>query len=289
MTNSDLLIDYDVFLNNIDIYQTMSDIPVSDFYHSLLNLVNPKYNKEAIDRIKRYKSIVKSIDNQLFDNHMKEKWAHNQLVSSLELITALLYADKLNLQNNSTLSVLKNNKVGKILFYPHYGSYMSILPLLASQGIQFTVLMDEKMVPFWKEILFKVSYGNNIKLHGIQSKNSMIRVLHDIKNGYNLMMYPDFSYGKASPLYGEFLSKMSHIPQGPVTIAKQLQTDLIPISMHYHNKEILPSITINPPIDCTKNTTEASLEMMSCMEKIILQDVSRWWCWEIYEDKIKKK
>ena len=287
MNSTDLFIDYDVFLKNYEIYKTMSDIPSFDFYNSLITLINPSYNKESIRRLGEYKEKVKNVDNALFTSDLQEKWAQNQLTVSLELIISILYADKIDIQSNNSLDGLKNGK-GKILFYPHYGSYMSILPLLASQGIKFTVLMDEGMTHFWDEIIQKVSYGQNIKLHGIQNKKSMINVLHDIKHGYNLMMYPDFTAGETPEYSGDFLSKHAYIPLGPVKIAQKLRTDLLPVAMEYKNNQLLPDITIDKPIDCS-NSKEVATKMMIYMEKIIKKDLSKWWCWEIYNDIILKK
>ena len=55
MNNTDLIIDYDVFLDNYDFFMTSSDIPIDDFFNSLNSLINPNYNKEAMQRLSRYK------------------------------------------------------------------------------------------------------------------------------------------------------------------------------------------------------------------------------------------
>lgn len=287
MNNTDLIIDYDVFLDNYDFFRTSSDIPIDDFFNSLNSLINPNYNKESMQRLARYKEKVKNVENDLLSEDQKEKWAYNQLTASLRLMLAILYADRLIIKNDTHLDKLKNG-TGKVLFYPHYESYMSIIPLLAAQGVKFTVLMDETMTNFWNEVIKKVSYGKNIKLYGIQNKKSIINVLHDIKQGYNLMMYPDFSVGEIPNLYTTFLSKPAYVPKGPVKIAKKLKTELIPVCINYKEDDLLPTICLEEPINY-HDTNEASLNMMKYMEKIISTDLSKWWCWEIYNDMILKK
>ena len=46
MNNTDLIIDYDVFLDNYDFFRTSSDIPIDDFFNSLNSLIKSKKCRE---------------------------------------------------------------------------------------------------------------------------------------------------------------------------------------------------------------------------------------------------
>ena len=49
-----------------------------------------------MQRLSRYKEKVKNVENELLsEDQKKKKWAYNQLTTSLRLMLAILYADKL--------------------------------------------------------------------------------------------------------------------------------------------------------------------------------------------------
>ncbi|MGT2667576.1 LpxL/LpxP family acyltransferase [Streptococcus rifensis] len=176
--------------------------------------------------------------------------------------------------------------IGNILFFPHYDAYMSILPILATNNMKLTILMDESSTRYWEFILSKFNFGKNIRLHGIQEKNSILKVLNDLKNGYNLVMYPEFSLGKKSKFTTKFLNEDIFLPTGIATIAKKLKTNIIPIQINYPDNQLLPYIILSESIDSEQNILDVSKEIMKIMENIISKDKSKWWGWEIWDDMI---
>ena len=286
MNSDDLLLDYNIFQENLKLFKLMSNVPIDDFSTALTLLSNPKYSTIALKRVKKYQTLLKNINETQMSKKDKENWSYYVLNSFSKLITCILYADKNPYCKQVNSLQLLHGKIGKVLFYPHYDSYMSILTILASNKVKLTVLMDKEFLPFWNDILSKNEFGKYIKLHGIQNSNSMIEILRDLKSGYNLVMYPDFTLGKKPQLTTTFLGKEAYVPTGPVSIAKKLKTDLIPLKMIYPKNQLLPYIILDKKIDLNQSTEVAAIEMMNNMESIISKDVSKWWGWEVYEEKI---
>lgn len=283
----DLIIDYDVFEKNIDVYKLLSRVPVEKFFDLLSQINSEEYNQEILLRHERRSKVLKRISTisqkYCFSKSEIEKWCCYRESMSLIMIASLLYADKnpYKFQISGNIDRLTKN----LFFFPHYDSYMSIIPILASNSIDVTVLMDENYIDLWDKVLGELNLNGRIHLYGIQSQKFLQKALSRVESGSNLLMFPDFSLGNESKkhtLYGELLGMKAKIPLGPARIAKYLDLDLIPLKMVYPQHQLLPCIFFDTKIK--KRSTELmAIDMMKSMDGIISDDLTKWWGWEVYD------
>lgn len=280
------IIDYNVFYQNLDFLKFLSKAPIEQLSQLLLS-INSEKNNSMVSTLKNNNlDLIQNIPNALLNSDEKQNWAEYRLNMSIKVILSVLYAErnhyKFQIHGAHLLSPLKGN----ILFYPHYDSYMALIPILATNNIKLTIMMDGESIEFWNHILKQFDFRKNIKLHSIQNKNSLFKVAQDVKNGYNLIMFPEFSLGDTPKNTTYFLGEKILMPIGPVVLAKKLKTNLIPLKITYPKSQLLPYVHLCSPINLNESDYEAGTSMMNFMENIIIEDKTKWWAWEVFFEKM---
>ncbi|MGA3366617.1 hypothetical protein ACA601_17125 [Lactiplantibacillus pentosus] len=290
--NNDSILDYDVFSRNFEVYKIMSRLPLEDVREILLKSSRCVYNPNLVNRSQKYKQIMQRIKETVPQIEMSKelisKWANYRNKMMLDVILAVLYADideyKGAIEDPNNFLKRKSNN---IFIYPHYGSYMSIIPIMAANKIDITILMDKSLVSVWEHLLENTSFSQRIHLYGIQDFNTLHKALKRVKCGSNLIMFPEFTLGKNPKLTGEFLNQNVYVPSGPARLACQNSIPLVPLKLKKLNNRKLPNVVLGDDLasQSEKQTiTEISLNTMSSMDDIVKKDPSKWWGWQIFID-----
>lgn len=165
---------------------------------------------------------------------------------------------------------IDKTKLPAIFCTYHLGSYKSIIGLLAKEGIDFDLVIDERTIDTQAEHIHEVvnnvksNFGTNIQFNIIsaESKAVSLEVTKSLREKRSVVIYIDGNTGVGgvfkkdnSMLPIDFLGQPIYSRKGVATLGIMNNVPIIPVVSYYKDDFVFPKIEFLEPIVYNKEQT----------------------------------
>ncbi len=291
--------DIDIFQRNSELFNLIKEFEFEQVYTFFKHGMSVEKNKQLKKRWCSYKDRILpklnslNVTNKQDNEDFAIKWADYMYYRNCDINLFTLFVNKRDFYlNNFKCNGIEKLKdymqqgINPILVASHTGPYQAIIPALASQSIEFSYFMDKNSVELWNEIIqtYLEDYRELLHPIGLPSKNSIKQGIVNLKKGLPLLIFPEFSFYESNELTTNFFNKEIKVPIGSAKLASKYNLPLIPITFERNNFTF--ELTIHDSIrdiDDQRSIDVIATETMKWVENRVKDNMTEWWCWEIFE------
>ena len=297
----DSFLDLDILASGYPALRLFSEYPTDFVYETLLKIRKWELKNRFPERLTPYQKQAQEIFTPrrleiLNDDFVVDQWIEYMSIErQIDMALVLLKIKDRDFIDNCI--EIKSDEPpdeifghSNILVTPHLGAYQAIPQLLCHFDYRLTALMCANAVPMWINLMPYFSSDSKYKLLGLPSLSAPRTAIKELRDGSNLLLYPEFSLTSShkSETTIQFLNETIYEIVGPARFAQITERPIVPIYiMRHHNFHytlyVGQRLFVGPS---ARDVFHATNIITKWLENLIKQNPSQWWGWTIFENEM---
>lgn len=293
---SELIFDtYDSKL--FELYQRMDNL---DWVWEQLYLVNLKelenVEKSTIKELQNKAQRGMQIANISDKKELSQKWVNYMFSRETEALFIYLYSLRENFLKEHL--VIENKKIFKkiqrenvIFVSPHWGAFYSLPLILSALDFEVYPVANGDESDHLERIFDTLEKPHKKNVNVILSTKYPVRLLKEmnyyLKNGKNILVYPEYTFGKEPKYDATYLGIKFPTARGVASISQSQRVNIQPVSLRRIPGTSKFELKFYDTISTKKDVISINKTLHSTIDKIVRQDLSQWWYWEIFEKNMR--